>query len=71
MEETKLSKARLAANERYIKNTFDDIKVRVPKGQKETLQAHAESQNESLNGFINRAIGEAVERDNAKKDGLL
>lgn len=66
-----LSEARRKANEKYNAKAYDEIKIRVPKGQKETMQVHAESQNESLNGFINRAIGETVELDKAKKDGLL
>lgn len=66
MEETKLSKARLAANDKYIKRTFDDIKVRVPKGQKQVIQEHAEAQGESVNGFINRSINESIERDKNK-----
>lgn len=34
---------------------------------KRTINAHAQHQGESLNGFVNRAIDEAVERDNAKE----
>ena len=36
----------------------------VPKGQKEAIKAHAEAQGESVNGFVNRAISETMERDN-------
>lgn len=36
-----------------------------PKGQKDTVKAHAQAQGESLNAFINRAITETIERDNA------
>ena len=32
-------------------------------GKKNTLQAHAADRGESLNGFVNRAIDEAVTRD--------
>lgn len=35
-----------------------------PKGQKDTVKAHAEAQGESLNAFINQAINEAMEREN-------
>ena len=31
--------------------------------QKERLQAHAEAHGESVNGFINRAISETLERE--------
>ena len=30
----------------------------------EIIQAHAEAHSESVNGFINRAISETMERDN-------
>jgi len=35
----------------------------MPKGRKDAIRAHAEKNGESLNGFINRAIDEAMERD--------
>ncbi len=35
----------------------------VPKGQKDTIKAHASAQGESVNGFIGRAISETMERD--------
>lgn len=41
------------------------INLVVDKGQKEIIKAHAEAQGESLNGFINRAITETMERDAA------
>ena len=59
-----ISEARRKANERYNAKAYDEIKVRVPKGHKVELQAHAEQRNESLNGFINRAIDAQLERDN-------
>ena len=40
----------------------------MPKGKKADLQAHAESKDESLNAFVNRAIDEAIERDTMKGD---
>ena len=59
-----ISEARRKANERYNAKAYDEIKVRGPKGHKAELQAHAEQRNESLNGFINRAIDTQLERDN-------
>lgn len=41
------------------------VNLVVDKGQKEVIKAHAEAQGESLNGFINRAISETMERDKA------
>lgn len=54
---------------RYEDKAYDKILVRMPKGQKDLIQAHAEAQGESTNGFINRAISETMERDgNPKTD---
>ena len=44
---------------------YDKILVRIPKGQKDTIQAHAQAQGESVNSFIGRAISETIERDKA------
>lgn len=49
----------------WITKAYDRINLTVPKGQKDLIQAHAEAQGESTNGFINRAISETMERDNA------
>ena len=49
----------------WIAEKLDRINLTVPKGKKDTIKAHAEAQGESVNGFINRAIDEAMERDNA------
>ena len=48
---------------RYEDKAYDKILVRMPKGKKDLIQAHAEAQGESTNGFINRAISETMERD--------
>lgn len=53
----------------WITKAYDRINLTVPKGQKDLIQAHAEAQGESTNGFINRAISETMERDgNPKTD---
>lgn len=61
------SKAQQKAVSKYMKNNYDEIKVRVEKGRKAQIQAHAEIQGESVNGFINRAIAETMERDQERK----
>ena len=58
-----VSEAQKRATENYLK-TQDEMKIRVPKGKKDTIKAYAESKGESLNGFINRAIDETIQRDN-------
>ena len=52
---------------RYEDKAYDKILVRMPKGQKDLIQAHAEAQGESTNGFLNRAISETMERDRKPK----
>ena len=42
---------------------YDRISLIVPKGKKDIVKTHAEAHSESVNGFINRAIDEAIERD--------
>lgn len=62
-----VSESQKKAAEKYIKNHYDEIKVRVPKGEKDEIKAHAEEQGESTNVFINRAIAETMERDRQKR----
>lgn len=47
---------------RYIAKAYDRINLTVPKGDKEIIKLFAESCGESVNGFINRAIRETMER---------
>lgn len=50
-------------NNTFISKAYDRINLTVPKGRKEVIQTYAEAHGESVNGFINRAITEAMERD--------
>lgn len=59
-----VSKSQQKAVHKYVKANYDRIELTVPKGQKDIIKSHAEAQGESVNGFINRAIDEAMERDN-------
>ncbi len=54
------------ANEKYNKETVESVRLRVRKGFRAVIQAHAEEQGESVNAFINRAIREAIENDQTK-----
>lgn len=57
------SKAQQKAVSKYMKANYDEIKLRVPKGQKEVIQAYAKQSGESVNSFITRVVQEAMERD--------
>lgn len=68
------SEARKNANKNWDSKNLDRISIALPKGSKDALKAHAESQGESINAFIKRAIMEVTEMDNmhrAYQRGLL
>ena len=58
-----MGKTSTTAKDKYNAKAYDDIRVRVPRGQKEAIQTFAEQRGESLNGFINRLIFEAMGMD--------
>lgn len=58
-----MGKTSSVVKDRYNKKVYDEIKVRVSKGKKESIQNYAASKGESLNAFINRAISETIERE--------
>lgn len=47
-----ISKAQQRAVEKYKKENYDFIKLRVDKGQKDILKARAEAEGKSLNQYI-------------------
>ena len=63
MEETKAKASTIAKNKYNAKN-YDNLRIVVKKGRKADI--HAESHGESINGFVNRAIDETMERDNSR-----
>ncbi len=54
------SKAQQKAVSKYMKKNYDVFQIRMPKGKKDKIKEFAESKGESLNGFINRIIDEAI-----------
>lgn len=42
---------------------FVRVEIRMDADKKEAVEAHAEARGESVNGFINRAIDETIERE--------
>lgn len=56
------TEAKLKANDKYLKEKVDEFKVRVPKGQKITIQEFAKSQGKSLNAYIVELIKEDMEK---------
>ena len=62
-EARKYTEAQKQSARKWDAANLDRISIAVPKGHKETIKAHAEAHSESVNGFINRAIEETMERD--------
>lgn len=60
-----MGKTSSAVKDRYNAKVYDTLTLRVPKGGKDAIKSHAEKHGESVNGFIDRAISEAIDRDNA------
>ncbi len=58
-----ISKARQRATAKYVKNHYDRLELKVPKGKKEDITNHAKDYDGSLNKFLNRAVDETMERD--------
>lgn len=47
-----VSKAQQRAVAKYMKENYEEIKIRVPKGKKAMLQQYAKSNNTSVNRLI-------------------
>ena len=56
-------KASTRAKNKYNAANYDNLRILVQKGQKEKINAHAAERGESINGFVNRAIDETIEKD--------
>ena len=59
------SKAQQKSVNKYMKSNYDRVNLVMPKGKKDIIQAHAAQQGESVNAYINRAIDEAMQRDDS------
>lgn len=63
-----VSKAQQDAVNRYLSKTFDDIKLRVPKGKREEYKNQAAQLGyESFNAFMIQAMEEKIERETKMK----
>lgn len=57
-----MGKTSSAVKDRYNAKAYDEIKIRVPKGEKDLIKSHADSHGESVNSFIYKAITERMEK---------
>ena len=63
MSEIKEKFDKTAYKNKFIAKNYDRINLTVDKGDKAKIAEHAKRHRESVNGFINRAIKETIERD--------
>ena len=50
------TKAGMKAADKYVRENYDKIIAKVPKGRKATVQALADAAGQSVNGYINGLI---------------
>ena len=55
----------------YVKESVEDIRIRVPKGQKDIIKAAAENAGESLNTYVRKSIDQRMERETADNDPVF
>ncbi len=63
-----MAKPQTVASNKYNAKAYDSLRIVVKKGYKDTVQAHAAAMGESINGFVNRAIREQIQRDLCASD---
>ncbi len=61
------TEAQKKAIQKYLRETVEEFKIRVPKGRKDVIKNHASTQGESLNQFVIRAIDETIQHDTGKE----
>lgn len=50
------SKAQMKATNKYNASKYDSLRIVIPKGQKEAVDAHARSKGLSTNGLVNELL---------------
>ena len=58
-----LSDAKKKADAKYRKKSYDEMKLKVLRGEKDQLKEYSNFIGETLNAFVTRAIRETIERD--------
>lgn len=59
--------AQTRAKNKYNAKNYDSLRIVVPKGKKDTIKAFADSKGKSINGFVNEAIDEKMERESTNE----
>ena len=71
-----MGKTSNAVKDRWNAEAYDSLRIRVPKGRKETVEAIAKERGESVNGLVNALLRGAAgltedewKRDEAEEGG--
>lgn len=51
---------------KYVKNNYDDIKIRVEKGMRGKIKNFAESKGLSLNGYVTKLIKDDMQKNSGE-----
>ncbi len=62
-----MGKASTIAKNKYNLKAYDRINLTIPKGRKADIQAIAEEQGESINGYIKKAVAVKYAADTGKE----
>ena len=62
-----VSKAQQKSVHKYVKEHYDRISVTVPQGKRDIIKQAGEVLGLSVNGYINAAVDEKLERDKGGK----
>ncbi len=49
-----------AVKDRWNAKAYDDLRIRIPKGRRNDVEAFAKEHAESVNGLVNRLLREAM-----------
>ena len=55
-----MGKASNAAKDRWNARSYDDIRIRIPKGRKNAVEEYAKEHGVSVNGLVNQFLRDLV-----------
>ena len=50
----------MRAVDKYVKENYERLNIKVPKGRKAAIEAHARGRGESVNGLVNALLRERL-----------
>ena len=54
------TRAGMLAVDRYVKENYARLNIKIPKAQEAAVKAHAQSKGQSVNGRVNELLGSAM-----------